>query len=134
MTKRNYFSKIVAVLMAVLLAFGTLSITAFAAITPTTTGSIKVDGIADVDNGATVTAYKLMRVDVDTTTNTPKDPLIIGLMQLQLILKLPVNRSALMLMITTVLQKHLQMPMLLHSLHSTTSLPTKSKTAASRMI
>ncbi len=74
MTKRNYFSKIVAVLMAVLLAFGTLSITAFAAITPTTTGSIKVDGIADVDNGATVTAYKLMRVDVDTTTNTPKDP------------------------------------------------------------
>ncbi len=74
MTKRNYFSKIVAVLMAVLLAFGTLSITAFAAITPTTKGSIKVDGIADTDSNATVTAYQLMTVDVDTTTNTPKDP------------------------------------------------------------
>lgn len=75
MTKRNYFSKIVAVLMAVLLAFGTLSITAFAEITPTPKGSIKVDGIADTDaSTATVTAYQLMTVDVDTATNTPKDP------------------------------------------------------------
>lgn len=75
MTKRNCFSKIVAVLMAVLLAFGTFSITAFAAITPTATGSIIVNGIADVDKDtAQVSAYKLMKVEVDTTTNTPKDP------------------------------------------------------------
>lgn len=74
MTKRNCFSKIVAVLMAVLLAFGTLSITAFAEITPATKGSIKVEKIDEVDKDATVSAYKLMDVEVDTATNTPKDP------------------------------------------------------------
>lgn len=74
MTKRNYFAKIVAVLMAVLLAFGTFSVTALAAITPNSTGSIKVSGIQTGDENATVSAYRLMTVKVNAQSNQPEDP------------------------------------------------------------
>lgn len=70
MIRKRSFSKLMMMLMAVMICFQSLSVTAFA-IESTDRGSITVNG---VEENVSVKAYKLMDVNYDYEANQPKNP------------------------------------------------------------
>lgn len=73
MKKKSMFSKMLAVCLALVFALS-MSVTAFAAITPETKGSFTVTGL-DTDQTPSVSAYQIITVNVDATSGQPSYPM-----------------------------------------------------------
>ena len=73
MKKKSMFSKMLAVCLALVFALS-MSVTAFAAITPDETGSFTVTGF-DTDPAPSVSAYQIITVNVDATSGQPSYPM-----------------------------------------------------------